>query len=282
LYLRGKRTEELTGARISHGRVFCRVFTEFALLLVVNVASTMAKGRALSRWIGSSDSLVEPRFLTNQFTAEIASGSAVFDRVRTSMPEPEPQLTDVAAKLGIGRYHKHVFLCTGPNCCAPEDGQAAWETLKQQIKDQGLASGLQACYRTKVGCLRICCHGPTMLVYPDGTWYSGMTSARIPEFVRRHLLEGQPAEEWIFARNSLGQPEQHSVPGFASWPIAQAEHRPSAGKLDLASRLFEETLKLQKAKLGPEHPNTLNSMFSLASAYDEVKQFDKAELLFQE
>ncbi len=87
------------------------------------------------------------------------------------MAEKEEQLASVAAKLGIGSYRRHVLLCTGPNCCTPEEGQAAWEVLKQQIKEHNLGSGANACYRTKVGCLRICCHGPTMVVYPEGTWY---------------------------------------------------------------------------------------------------------------
>lgn len=116
----------------------------------------------------------------------------------------EDQLASVAAKLGIGSYRRHVLLCTGPNCCTPQEGLAAWEVLKQQIKEQNLGSGDNACYRTKVGCLRICCHGPTMVVYPEGTWYQGMTAERIPTFVEQHLVKGQPIAEWIFARNPLG------------------------------------------------------------------------------
>jgi len=77
--------------------------------------------------------------------------------------------------------------------------------LKQQIKQHNLGSGANACYRTKVGCLRICCHGPTMVVYPEGTWYHGMTAERIPRCVREHLIEGRPVEEWVFARNPLGE-----------------------------------------------------------------------------
>jgi (2Fe-2S) ferredoxin len=47
-----------------------------------------------------------------------------------------------------------------------------------------------------------------MVVYPEGTWYSGMTAERVPEFVRRHLAEGKPIEEWVFARNPLlSEPE---------------------------------------------------------------------------
>ena len=123
------------------------------------------------------------------------------------MNDIHEQLQTTAAKLGIGDYHRHVLLCTGPNCCTPEVGQAAWEALKQQIKEQALASGPNACYRTKVGCLRICCHGPTMVVYPEGTWYHGMTAERIPHFVRQHLVNGQPVAEWVFANNPLNEAE---------------------------------------------------------------------------
>ncbi len=121
------------------------------------------------------------------------------------MAGEEEQLEAVAAKLGIGSYRRHVLLCTGPNCCTPEEGQAAWDALKQQIKQHNLGGGDNACYRTKVGCLRICCHGPTLLVYPEGTWYHGMTAERIPRLVRQHLVEGQPITEWIFAHNPLGE-----------------------------------------------------------------------------
>jgi (2Fe-2S) ferredoxin len=122
------------------------------------------------------------------------------------MDAKKEQLQTIAAKLGIGGYHRHVFLCTGPNCCTPEEGLAAWEKLKQTLKEKGLlGSGPNACYRTKVGCLRICTHGPTMVVYPEGTWYHGMSADRIPLFVQQHLVEGRPVEEWVFAANPLSE-----------------------------------------------------------------------------
>ena len=119
------------------------------------------------------------------------------------MADKAQELQAAAAKHGVGHYRRHVLLCTGPTCCTPEEGQAAWEALKGQIKEKDLGTGERACYRTKVGCLRICAHGPTMVVYPDGTWYSGMTADRIPRFVQEHLVEGRTVEEWIFARNPL-------------------------------------------------------------------------------
>jgi (2Fe-2S) ferredoxin len=117
----------------------------------------------------------------------------------------EEPLRSAVAKVGIGSYQRHVLLCTGPKCCTPEVGTAAWEALKEQIKDRDLAIGNGACYRSKVGCLRICCQGPTMVVYPEGTWYHGMTADRVPRLVQEHLIEGRPVEEWIFARNPLNE-----------------------------------------------------------------------------
>ena len=119
------------------------------------------------------------------------------------MSKSDLSLEAVVEKRGIGQYQRHVLLCTGPSCCTPEEGMAAWEVLKKELKDAGIETGPGACYRTKVGCLRICGHGPTMVVYPEGTWYHDMTADKIDRFVQEHLIEGKPIEEWIFARNPL-------------------------------------------------------------------------------
>lgn len=124
------------------------------------------------------------------------------------MSDQRRELQQAARKFGIGEYERHVLLCTGPTCCSEAEGMRSWEVLKEQIKKHQLSSGENACFRTKVGCLRVCCHGPTVLVYPEGTWYSGMTADRIERLVREHLVEGNPIEEWIFARNPLGAEEK--------------------------------------------------------------------------
>jgi len=120
------------------------------------------------------------------------------------MPDLAP-LTAIANKLLIGQYHRHVFLCIGGECCPREVGEASWEALKKELKNRNLslAVGPNACYRTKVECLRVCKDGPIAVVYPEGTYYAGLTADRIPEFVQKHLVDSQPMEEMIFARNPL-------------------------------------------------------------------------------
>ena len=49
----------------------------------------------------------------------------------------------------------------------------------------------------------------------------------------------------------------------------------AAGRLTEALALHEEELKRCKAKLGPDHPDTLTAMNSLAVAYAAAGRFDR-------
>ena len=56
------------------------------------------------------------------------------------MGDAKEHLQAIAQKLGVGGYHRHVFLCTGQKCCTPETGLEAWEALKQTL-GLGVRSG---------------------------------------------------------------------------------------------------------------------------------------------
>jgi (2Fe-2S) ferredoxin len=118
------------------------------------------------------------------------------------------ELSKIANDLKIGQYARHVLICIGNDCCTAEAGNAAWGKLKRLLKDRklSLSSGAQACYRSKIDCLRICRGGPILVVYPEGYWYSGMTEDRIERFVEEQLVQGRPIREWIFAENPLSLP----------------------------------------------------------------------------
>lgn len=56
----------------------------------------------------------------------------------------------------------------------------------------------------------------------------------------------------------------------------------AVGKFDRALPLYEETLALQKSKLGPDYPDTLTSMNNLAGGYRRAKRLDRSIPLFEE
>ena len=111
------------------------------------------------------------------------------------------KLAAVAAKMNLGGYTRHVFQCTGPNCCTPEQGMASWEYLKRRLKE--LAPATANVYRTKVNCLRICCEGPVAVVYPEGTWYANVTPEAWEEIIQKHLIAGEEVASRCFAHNPL-------------------------------------------------------------------------------
>jgi tetratricopeptide (TPR) repeat protein len=54
-----------------------------------------------------------------------------------------------------------------------------------------------------------------------------------------------------------------------------------AGQLDRALPLYEEALRQMKARLGPDHPDTLKSMGNLAAGYWSAHRLDRSIPLFE-
>src|SRR3569832_2448135 len=90
-----------------------------------------------------------------------------------------------AALFGVGKITRFFFLCSGPDCVDAEHGQVVWLFLKQRSKELGITGPDGPAYRTRVACFRICTGGPIGVVYPEGTWYRGVT----PENAERILQE---------------------------------------------------------------------------------------------
>lgn len=90
-------------------------------------------------------------------------------------------------------YEAHVFCCTNRRpaghprgCCAERDGEALRDHMKSRARDLGLKN----VRINSAGCLDRCELGPTMVIYPEGVWYSVPTKADVDEVLETHMLKG--------------------------------------------------------------------------------------------
>ena len=94
-------------------------------------------------------------------------------------------------------YEAHVFCCTNRRpaghprgCCAERDGEALRDHMKSRARDLGLKN----VRINSAGCLDRCELGPTLVIYPEGVWYSVPTKADVDEVLETHMLKGQRVE----------------------------------------------------------------------------------------
>jgi (2Fe-2S) ferredoxin len=104
-------------------------------------------------------------------------------------------------------YDRHVFVCENERdgsdprgCCASKGSRDFTRVLKDLCKKGGV--GDQKVRVNKAGCFDICVQGAVVVIYPEGVWYRGVTTADAEEIYREHILLGRPVERLrIPARN---------------------------------------------------------------------------------
>src|SRR5262245_24785580 len=95
-------------------------------------------------------------------------------------------------------FKRHLFVCTNrrpdghpKGCCASKGSEEIRAAFKAELEKRGLKGQMRA---NAAGCLDTCSYGISIVVYPEGTWYGGLTMADVPTGTEEELVGGRPVE----------------------------------------------------------------------------------------
>ena len=91
-------------------------------------------------------------------------------------------------------FRSHVLICGGTGCSASNSNEIRAH-LEKEIANVGLDSEVKV---VQTGCFGLCALGPIMIVYPEGTFYSRVTTDDVPEIVSEHLLKGRVVRRLVY------------------------------------------------------------------------------------
>lgn len=107
-------------------------------------------------------------------------------------------------------FRCHVFVCTNqrpeddPRGCCHAKGSVR---LRNHMKAQAKKLGLRDVRVNLAGCLDRCEHGPSIVVYPEGVWYTATSKADIDEILESHIVGGKPVARLRMPRQGTGDAE---------------------------------------------------------------------------
>ena len=93
----------------------------------------------------------------------------------------------------LKRFRKHIFICTHEKvadhpvgCCSRKGSNLLVQEFKKLLVKNDLTNEVRA---NKSGCLGACKHGAAVVVYPEQTWYGGVTVDDVAEIVSEDIMK---------------------------------------------------------------------------------------------
>lgn len=113
------------------------------------------------------------------------------------------------------------MICGGTGCTS-SGSQRIQETFKKLIKAYGLDKEIKI---VQTGCFGLCALGPVVIVYPEGTFYSQVTTDDVEEIVESHLLKGHIVERLVYNDTGKVKPINPKYVTLKETAFYRSQHR---------------------------------------------------------
>lgn len=96
----------------------------------------------------------------------------------------------------------HIFVCASFRAAGPPQGVChkkeslnLLQYLEREVSDRGFSDLVVS----STGCLKVCDHGPAMVIYPENWWYGKIENEEAVDVILDALEDGQPAQKYLIA-----------------------------------------------------------------------------------
>ena len=154
--------------------------------------------KSLKRW----QALDERPWPSLSIASDIASSRRIMPLIDDLLQVAEP-LDVMAGKTVpaegslVPSQKRRVLVCAGGTCNSA-GADAIWNHLRNQQQRRKLRVTGDGTMTAKTTCLGPCNLAPVLQVFPEGTYYGGVTEEAIDRIVTEHLLGGSIVEEFAY------------------------------------------------------------------------------------
>ena len=108
----------------------------------------------------------------------------------------------------MAKPERHVFVCLNTRppghpqaSCGASGANDLLPLFYDELENRNLAGKVAV---TGTTCMGPCDWGPTVVVYPDGTWYGRVRPNDVSEIVEKHFIDGEPVTRLLMPEQIWG------------------------------------------------------------------------------
>lgn len=155
--------------------------------------------KSIRRWQAETPGIWPPIHLTRDVAQSLhfeALLAGLINGASAALPiPPAPSLVEEASF--IPPQKRRVLVCEGPTCNAA-GADVIWGHLRNVQERRKLRMTGDGTMTAKATCLGPCNLAPVLQVFPEGTYYGGVTENAVDRIAEEHLLGGRIVEDFAY------------------------------------------------------------------------------------